>query len=473
MNDYREADFVIREMLPLGHYEGRLTLGVAHHLSRRLTQPSVVLKSSLVLDLQVDSVDAFRTFLQALASRKRIKGLKFVTPISLACLAVLAETFTPWELEVIEVAIEEPMFDTPDIEITHAFKQLADLCTTNLQLNLSWQNIDALLMGLFASRAPTIRQPRVSLSLAYYDASTWDMHALQIQNYHFVHDVTIRGGTWGPNAWSGLIRCLQTSSLRGLTLSGVTFREQRVPAETVHALDQALRKSTIRDFQFVDVQGSTRGDSLALIETLLTSMVTHQEDDGVAHCTNLACPIDSLTLRTQSSTMMDDDFLCASHTLLARNIPRMRNLRTLHTRWRPNTTALLWQAVRSNGSLTEISAGKMMGRMLEPVLQRNRLLRATQTYSQKARSLEEVVEFVRHFLVLDRVATDAVDPAQDIITASAAYCLLRSCLPHNSRDACGDTLVQPTSMITDDESMEMDEDDAPSHVDIDVTMVSY
>eukprot|EP00977_Amphora_coffeiformis_P023194 scaffold12434_cov177-Amphora_coffeaeformis.AAC.4 len=475
MNDYREADFVVNEMLPLGHYEGRLTLGVAHHLARRVSQPSVVIKPSLVLDLQIESIDAFRTFVRALATRKHIKGLKFISPISLACLAVLAETFQPWELEVLEVTIDEPTFVTSDTDIAYVFRRLADLCTTNLDLNLKWQNIDAMLLGLSTSGAPTTHQPRVSLSLAYYDASTWEIHASQIQNHPFVRDLTIRGGEWGPAAWSGLILCLQTPSLRGLTLLGVTFRDQRVPIQTVRALEQALHETTIRDFQLIDIQGSTRGGSLELMQTLLASMVSHEQDDKDAHCAKPACPIQSLTLRTQLSVMMDDDFMCASHALLAKSIPRMRNLRTLHTRWHPNTSALLWGGIQSNQSLTEISAGKMVGRMLEPVLQRNRLLRATQTYSQTARTLEEVVDFAQHHFTQHHGATDAVDPAQDTITASAAYWLLRTCLPHNCRRACGDVILAsppPTTMLIDDESMELDEDNALLQDAVDMMMMS-
>lgn len=467
MNDYREADFVAQEMLPSGNYQGRLTVGVAQHLQRRL--PSVTMPSSLVLDIQVESTIAFRIWIQALA-RKQLKELRFSCSLPLACVAVLAETFTPCQLQVLDIQVEGPAPTTPHADIACVFRRLAKLCTRNLHLGLlTWDDIDAVLRGLDASRTPTTHHPRVTLSLAYYNAFMWDKQASQIQAHHFVHGVTIQGGLWGPDAWNGLIRCLQTSSIRSLALQGTSFLDQPVRRTTVRALQEALCTTKIREFQLVNIQGTAREGSLALVQTLLASMVSHEhdEEDVTTHAfwiSDPVCSVRSLTLKSRAYAMVDDDFLCALHGLLAEHLPRMRKLRTLHTRWHPSTSGPLWQAIQANGSLTTVSAGKAVGRMLEPVLQRNRLLRATQTHCRTWRTLEEVVDFAQdHSIVM---ASDAIDPARDMITASAAYWLVRSCVPHNCRRACGDGIVTPlrppargaVAMITDDESTEWEED---------------
>ena len=512
MNDIQEARFVSQEMLPQGNYQGgRLTSGVAQHLQRSM--PSLMLPPVLNVDVRVESVDALTTFCRSLSKKPRIQEIHWKSPLPISWLTAFVDTWTPSQLAVFHLHLDNDIGDHDDHgasssssaeQISKLMAHVARIPTSELHITLgpSWSDIEPLLQGLKTARRSINhsqqhyqqqqqqQQPRISFTMAYppnNNHGLWNKLAGQVAAHHSVRNLTVRGGVWGPAAWSGLVSCLQTSSLRCLTLQRVTFQDGRrgVPPTAVYELQQALYKTRLQELCFIDVQGSSSSSSrngLALIQTVLASLVSHKEDfpDHHHHSyynlygssssfleqtynnnnNNGVCMLQSLTLKAQLSDVLDDDYACALHACLAQHLPNMHHLRTLCTRWHPATSALLWQAIQANTSLTWIDSGKAVGRMLEPVLQRNRLLRTTRHFGQAARTLPQVVEFAaRHGLTyahtddndsMDALvivggvtqAAAAAIACDETITASAAYLLVRSCLPHNIKQCCAATSVE-------------------------------
>jgi hypothetical protein len=227
----------------------------------------------------------------------------------------------------------------------------------------------------------------------------------------------------------------------------------------IYALQQALYTTHVQELRLVDMKGSTSQNSMAMIHTLVTSMVCHPDADdeinyhaapGMATLSSFTCcPIESLTFKTQLTDVLDDDYLCSVHAILAQYLPQMPHLQKLHCRWHPTTSALLYKAIQANTSLVWVDSGKAVGRMLEPVLQRNRLLQATQDFCQSAHPMNRVLEFAQHHGLWEGNTTNKNknnnnnnnNNNNDQVTGTAAFWLVRACLPPNIATCCGNAGV--------------------------------
>ena len=434
MNDIQEAHFVAREMLPKGRYEGRLSVGVARHLSRCLAGTS--LPSSLKMDVSVESTIALSLFLQSLSKQSSLDELYWHSALPLECLHILADCFMPFQLSVLHVRVERPWEETPSETISDAFRRLSRIPTSTLRISLSpgWHTIQPLLQGLHAERLENGRHPRVSLSIHYNNEFMWCTAAHHIRSFEIIESLEVIGGVWGPASWSGLISCLLTSSLDSLTLSQARLADKTPSSALIQSLRQALLDTKLGEMNLVNVDGSGQGGSLSMVEVLLASMTCHRQVDPTdpLEVTVSHCKLKSLTLKAKPSNAFggSSDYALAIYTSLARRLPHMQTVRRLRTGLYPATFSFLWQAVCENESLLCADLGTSTSPLLELLLERNRLIQSTRNFCCGKRTMGEALEYASNHGLLDAPPSSC----EGSITASAAYWLVRACLPPNIQE---------------------------------------
>jgi hypothetical protein len=210
----------------------------------------------------------------------------------------------------------------------------------------------------------------------------------------------------------------------------------------VHYLQQALLETCLNELHLINVDGSGRGGSLAFIQTLLTSMMSTVqvgEKGSLFTSPDFCCKLSELTLKTRLSDVLEGPFCRAVYTGLAQCLPQMSHLRILRARSQDSTYALLWEAVFANESLTSIDVGTSFadGIVLEPVMERNRLLQRTRRFCCQKRSMHEVVAYALQLELFAKIGdmscTDSSD-VMDTVTTSSIYELVRSCIPPNIKE---------------------------------------